>query len=165
MVVKVDYGDGSDFLPLEPGDYRANIFEIEERESQKGNTYLRLTLKLLKPFERRRLWFNLTLIPSTMWRVRQVLSRIEGKDATDYIGEGTIDEKAMLGVEIVVSVGAPNEDFGDGTINEVLDIWGTEGPPAGMKEPKALDPKKAIAKAKTKEKTPNKGKKKATGGY
>ena len=164
MVVKVDYGDGSDFLPLEPGDYVARVFEIEERESQKGNPYLRFTFKLEEPFQRRRLWFNLTLIPETMWRVRQVMSRVEGRDPTDYIGEGEIDEKTLLGSRIVLSVGPPNEEFGDGTINEVLDIWGLEGPPGGMKMPKEIDVAKAKAKATAQPKTANKGRK-AKGGY
>ena len=157
MVVKIDYGDGSDFLPLEPGDYDGFIFEIEERESAKGNAYLRFTFKLAKPNQNRRLWFNLTLIRETAWRVRQVMHRLLGGDVKDFVGTSEIDEKSLMGREVMLTVGPPNEEFGDGTINEVLDVWGPEGPPAGAKRPKKAE---GVKKPPAKKKVANRGRKK-----
>lgn len=82
MTINVDFtgvevNDG-DFEPLPEGVYNCSVFDITVEENKKGDgNYLKWQLKVLDDkYNNRRLWYNTSLKPQSLWKLKQILNRI-----------------------------------------------------------------------------------------
>lgn len=82
MAINVDFtgikNNDGDFEPLEDGIYNVSVFEISVKENNAGDGhYLSWQLKVQDSgYENRRLFFNTSLKPQALWKLKQVVERL-----------------------------------------------------------------------------------------
>ena len=82
MTITVDFtgvqSNDGDFEPLPDGIYNVTVFEVTVEENKAGTAnYLNWQLKVLdEGYKNRRLFFNTSLLPQALWKLKQVLNRI-----------------------------------------------------------------------------------------
>lgn len=103
-VIKVDFSDADvEFSPVEPGEYRAQIVSVEQREAREtGKPYLNVGFQLLD--NGRRVWRNYSLQPQALWALKQLLVAA-GVDPEQLSGETELDTDELVGAEVTVTIG------------------------------------------------------------
>ena len=106
-MAKVDFDSVQAFVPVPDGEYKMRVVECVEKKSKAGNDMFKLTLEIIDgEFTGRKVWDNLVIMPSTMWRV---------KHACEELGlpiEGMVDlvDSMFVGCEAMVKVYTEAQD-------------------------------------------------------
>lgn len=107
---------GTDFEPLEDGNYNARITKIESRESQAGSTYLQFEFTITDAVAKgRKVWDNYSLNEKALWKIAGLLSAL----GYEVDGELEFDPGELMGRELNITVGT--EDYKDKLRNKVND--------------------------------------------
>lgn len=75
MKAKFDFSNVSDGFELLPkGDYPCFLFDVNHKETKKGDDMYVLVLKVADGHHKgRQLFYNLPVMPSTMWKIKETL--------------------------------------------------------------------------------------------
>jgi len=119
-------GDGTDFEPLESGRYPAKIASVEERgPGPSGHNYLvvKFTMQEGGPegSAGRHAWSNYSFAPQSLWSLKQLLIRTKVSTAEQVAKKFTLDERELVGKDVVVSLGPPSDTTT--TFNTVLEVF------------------------------------------
>lgn len=145
MIAKLDFSNVSDgFTLLEKGNYPCFVFEVEERETRKGDQMFVLILSIAEGEAKgRQLFYNLPILPQTMWKVKETLEAC-GLEIPKSVVE--IDFDDLLGTQVIAVVDHRVANAGKRkgetveTVETLLPIDGAKKPAPGEK--KASKPKK-----------------------
>jgi hypothetical protein len=141
-----------DFSLIPEGIYDAKIEDVEERTSQSGNRYKRLTFRLLgekaekENVSRRMVWDNLVLLEQVEWKIQNLLYAC----GLPYEGTVTLSDNwaELVGRELKIGIGIG--EYQSQKRNEVKNYY--------TSNTRVVDPDKAEEKT-TAEKTKPKTKK------
>ena len=115
----VSAGDGFD--PLPDGTYNVAVFEVTVKENNaRDGHYLSWQLKVLdEGYNNRRLFFNTSLKPQALWKLKQVLNRIapDVDWGEEFSIAEIIDTVEGLRARAVVSY---NEEYDNNNVDDLL---------------------------------------------
>jgi len=120
-----------DFEPIPNGVYEAIVHDIEEREVQKGeNAGAPMWAVQFSinggPYDNRRVFRNYTLVPNSMWAVKQFLIAL-GVDSQQLQGEITIDTEDLIGLPCRVVI--RQREYEGQIQNDVKQVQKSKGAP------------------------------------
>jgi hypothetical protein len=92
----IDFSQVSDsFEPLPEGTYAAVLTEVEKKTAKSGNDYLSFTYSMVDDYEGRKAWGNYTLVPQSLWVLKQALVAL-GVPRNELGGQMTTEELVEL---------------------------------------------------------------------
>lgn len=103
MALHIDFPEDSGFETIPPGTYTCSVFDASVLESKSsGAPYIAWTLIILEgDYSGRKLFYNTSLQPQALWKLREVLQAL-GMEVGDSI-ELELDE--LLGTHLVAETG------------------------------------------------------------
>lgn len=113
--------DGDGFDPLPDGTYNCNVFDVTVEETKaKDGHYLNWQLKITDDgYNNRRVFYNTSLKPQALWKLKQVLNRIApDMDWGEEFNVGEIiDSIVGLPCRAVISY---NDEYDNNNVDDVL---------------------------------------------
>ena len=116
-MLNLDFSSVPSREPLEEGMYVLQVAKAEETTSSTGNPMIKIEFDVLEVEGSRKLWDNYVLIPSTMWKVKELFSAL-GLDTSSVV-EMDITELAGLTVKAKVV----QEIYNGDTVNRVKKVY------------------------------------------
>lgn len=117
------------FEPIPRGLYPVTITKATSKTSKKGNPVFELEMAISEDaseFANRKLWFNLTVIASTLWKVKKTMLQM-GWTAEQLDGGLELDEEEWVGLEAIADV---RQKVVDGVLrNQVEELYSPENSP------------------------------------
>lgn len=102
--IRIDWTQATEttFEAKAPGKYAAKVSGIQRKTSQNGNPYLEVEFTFQPP-ETGKAWHNITLIPSTLWRLKQFLLATGKYTAEHLSGDGfEFVPESVLGSDVIL---------------------------------------------------------------
>ncbi len=116
-MINVDFTNvQSQFEPIPPGTYEAEIVEASEKVSQNGSQMIELRLQVEHEGRQRKLFFNLVFHENAMWKVKQIMKNL----GFDVSGPLEINASDFVGLPCRVVVN--NEQYEGETRSRVTNI-------------------------------------------
>jgi len=113
--------DGDGFDPLPDGIYNCTVFEVTVKENKKKDGhYLSWQLKVLDDgYNNRRVFFNTSLKPQALWKLKQVLNRLapDMDWGEEFSIAEIIDAVEGLPCRAVISY---NDEYDNNNVDDVL---------------------------------------------
>lgn len=104
MKAKFDFTNVQDGFELIPkGEYPCLLFDVNLKETRKGDDMYVLVLKIIDgEYKGRQLFYNLPVMPQTMWKIRETLEAFN-MEIPQAVVEVDFDE--LLGKKCIAIVG------------------------------------------------------------
>jgi len=100
----IDLSNVEDFSAIPEGVYSAYVVDVEVGTSSAGNTMATLTLNISEgEYENRKLFTHMVFTERSMWRVKQILEAILGREI-EKTNEFELDTEELIGKKVKIRV-------------------------------------------------------------